>query len=123
LFPRGGHEPAIAPDHGPAQAIGIVLEILQRDRLRAQVAAAEGILLVAADRDDLPAGDRETQAAAGFAERADALHDARLRLDLSRRDGGCGRERHASLLERVARRVSLLDGDTIRPGAGASSHR
>ena len=91
LVPGRLDEAAVALDQGLAQAIRVVLQVFQRHRLRAQVAVAEHVLLVAADGDDArlrPVPDTvRAQAAAGLAQRADALDHVRGRGDV-----GSGRE-------------------------------
>ena len=64
--------PAVAapPDRAP-QAVGVVVDVLERHRLRADVAAAEGIVLVAANGEDALAVVLDGDAADGFAEGAD----------------------------------------------------
>ena len=57
---------------GTAQAVGVLVEVLEGDRLRAEVAAAERVVLVAADREDVGAVRLDLDAAHGFAEVAGA---------------------------------------------------
>src|SRR5690606_13927342 len=64
--------PALAhPAQRALEAIGILVEIAQRDGLGAHVAAAEGIVVVAADRGDAAAGlEVDADPAHRLAERA-----------------------------------------------------
>ena len=68
LLPAVGGAP-----HGAAQAVRVRVDVLERGRLRADVAAAEGVLFVAADRDDAVALDLDLDPAHGFAEVAGAV--------------------------------------------------
>ncbi|MOA04332.1 hypothetical protein D3C78_1238810 [compost metagenome] len=56
--------------HRLAQAVRIVLDVLQGDRLGADMAAAEAVLGVAPDRQDAPVLGLDGQAADGLAEMA-----------------------------------------------------
>src|SRR5690606_19535303 len=74
LRPRRRLE-AVAPAHeGLAQAVGVLVQVLERGPLRAQVAVAEHVEAVAPDADDLAVADGDVEAAAGLAQRTGALH-------------------------------------------------
>ena len=78
LVPRDGFPPAaVAPD-GPRQPVGIVVNVDERHRLRADVAAAEGVGRIAADADDLVPARADLEAADGLAQVAGAIGDAFL---------------------------------------------
>ena len=76
LLPRDLLEVAAAPQQRPAQAVGVGVELADRDALRAQVAAREDVRLVARHREHLAPAHLEREPAGGLAERADA--EARL---------------------------------------------
>jgi len=66
--PRHRHEVRAHAPHRGAQPVGIVVELGQRRRLGADVAAAERVVVVAADRDDPLALDLDRDAAHRLAE-------------------------------------------------------
>src|SRR5690606_4566573 len=61
------------PLHGLAQTIRIGVNVFQRSGFRADVAAAEGVLFITLDGDDLVATGFDFQSANGFAEMAGAV--------------------------------------------------
>jgi hypothetical protein len=73
LVPGRLDEAAVALDARRAQPIRVFVQFLQRHRLGAQVAGAERVALGAADREHLAAVVLDLEAAAGFAQRADAV--------------------------------------------------
>src|SRR5262249_48107230 len=73
LLPTGGGAP-----HRAAQPIGIVVQLLQSVGLRADEAAGEGILLVAANADDRLALDLDGEAAGRLAKGTDAMNGTAL---------------------------------------------
>ncbi len=68
LFPAVRRAP-----HRSAQPVRILMEILQAERLRTDVTAAERVLLIAADGEDLRAADADLDAADRLAEVAGAV--------------------------------------------------
>lgn len=66
------------PAHRSAQAVGIVLDILQRHGLGADMAPAERIERIALDREDALDFGLDGQAADGFAQVAGTVMDGRL---------------------------------------------
>ena len=74
LVPADRLEAAVGgPPHGRAQAIRVVVHVGDRDALRADVAAREDVVLVAAHRHDAVALDLEREPAGRLAERAAAV--------------------------------------------------
>jgi hypothetical protein len=63
---------AVAPDHRRAEAIRILVELLEPVRLGTEEAAAEHVVGIAADRDHLGAAGGDLQTARRLAERAGA---------------------------------------------------
>jgi len=59
-----------------AQAVGVLVEVLQRRGLGADIAPAQRIALVALDPDDPLSLEVHGDAAAGLAQRAGAMDDA-----------------------------------------------
>ena len=73
LVPGGLREAAVGLlDERRAQPVGVLVQVLQAGRLRADEAVAEDVLLVAADLDDLAPVERHLEAAGGLAERTGA---------------------------------------------------
>jgi alpha-D-ribose 1-methylphosphonate 5-triphosphate synthase subunit PhnG len=62
--------PRSAVRHGPAEAVRVGMHVLKSDRLRADVAAAQDVLVVATDRADLAVLDLDGDAAQRLAEAA-----------------------------------------------------
>ncbi len=95
--PRGGLVERLAPaDLGPprapaaqrpAQPVGVVLDVLQGDRLGTDVAAAERIVPVAADGHDPLAGELDLDAADRLAQVAGAVVPVRARRAHERENG------------------------------------
>ena len=65
--------------HRRAQAIGILVQVLQRGAFGADETAAEDVIVVAADAGYPIAAQRDREPAGGFAERAVAIVDASCR--------------------------------------------
>jgi hypothetical protein len=70
LVPRGRLQRAVTTDAGGGEPVRIVLELTDRGALGTEVALAEHVLVVAADRDDPVVLELDQQAARGLAERA-----------------------------------------------------
>jgi hypothetical protein len=70
LVPARGAMAVAVPDHRRAQAVRVLVQLLERRALGAHEAAAEDVLRVAPDRDELVAVERQLQAARGLAQRA-----------------------------------------------------
>ena len=75
LLPARLDQLAVAAHERLGQAVGVLVKLLQALRLRAEEAAAEDVVGVAADRDDLVAAHRHRQAAGRLAERTGAVVD------------------------------------------------
>ena len=71
VFPRHLEPTSALTDHRSSNAIGIFMKIEQRRSLGADVAAAERIVRIAADRSQLSVFSVDQDAARGFAERTD----------------------------------------------------
>ena len=70
LLPARGRELAVrAADQRGAEPVGVLVQVLQRHALRAEEAAREHVVAVAADLDDLIAAQGDLQAAGRLAER------------------------------------------------------
>jgi hypothetical protein len=76
LVPARRHELAVAAHERPAHAVGILVQVLERDSLRAQEAVAEDVVAVAADRGHRVAVEPDLQAAGRLAQRAGAVRGA-----------------------------------------------
>ncbi len=76
LLPADGLPLIAAAAHRVAQAIGVVLDVLQRHCLRTDMAAAEAVEVVALDRKDALAFGLDGQAADGFAQVTGTVMDA-----------------------------------------------
>ena len=76
LVPADGLPLFAAAAHGVAQAIGVVLDVLQRHCLRTDMAAAEAVEGVALDRKDALAFGLDGQTADGFAQMTGTVMDA-----------------------------------------------
>ena len=72
------------------QAIGVVVQVLERGRLRADVALAEGVVVVTADGADALALHLDAEPAHGLAEVAGAEVDPGLGHDASDPSSGAG---------------------------------
>jgi hypothetical protein len=70
VVPGGLDQLAVAADPGSLQPVRVGLELAEQGPLRAQVAAAEHVELVTADRDDAVTLHLEAQPAGGLAQRA-----------------------------------------------------
>ena len=73
FVPGGLDKLPVAFDQRRAQAVGGVVQVLDRDTLGADVAGGEHVPALAAHRGHVTAFDGERQAAAGLAKRADAV--------------------------------------------------
>jgi hypothetical protein len=73
FVPGGFDEAAVALDERRAQAVGIVLQLFQADRLRAQETAREHVLPVAANAHHALLLELDPQAAARLAKRTDSV--------------------------------------------------
>jgi hypothetical protein len=76
LVPGRLSQLAVATDQGCGQAVGILVELLQPVGLRAQEAAAEDVVAVAADRGHLLAVECHLEPAGGFAEGTGPVDEA-----------------------------------------------
>ena len=86
LLPRDLHVHAVFLQQRPAQAVGVLVQLLERAALRADEPVAEHVVAVAADAHHLLARPhRDLQSARGLAQRAGADDGAVLRRGL---DGG-----------------------------------
>ena len=86
LVPGGGLERAIPPDERSAQPIRVGVEFLQGVGLRTDEAAAEDVVVVAADADDLAATRADLESTGRLAERADAIAGSSMHAH------GCSRD-------------------------------
>src|SRR5439155_24138041 len=86
LFPGDLLPSGCRPPHGTAQSIGVVVELLDAVRLRADVAARERVLFVSANRDDRWAVDVDGETAGGLAEWTDTGNGAHGRVSSALRD-------------------------------------
>ena len=79
LLPGDLHVRTVALHERHAQTVRVLVQLLQRAALRADVPAAEDIVPVAADAHDLLTGpDRDLQAARGLAQWARSVHGSVL---------------------------------------------
>jgi hypothetical protein len=76
LVPAGRQELAAAAHERRAHTVGVLVEVLERDALRAEEAVAEDVVAVAADRGHRVAVERDLQAAGRLAQRAGAIRGA-----------------------------------------------
>jgi len=78
LLPRDLHEPPVRAFDRLPETVGIFVEVRQGRRLRAHVAAREGVVDIAADGEHTAALDLDREAAGGLAQRAHAVDRSSL---------------------------------------------
>ena len=106
-----------------SQAVGVVVDVLVRGPLRADVAAAEGIVPIAADREDLPSGRLDLEPAdrvAQIADRVVSLPHARRRSGSAYYEATEGGKRFPSAL---TRRVALIGAHAGNPAGSCAPGR
>ena len=79
LVPGRLDQLAVAPDQRRGQAVGVLVQLLEPERLGADEAVAEHVLLVAADRHHLRSLRLHLEPAGGFAERTGAVVERHAR--------------------------------------------
>jgi hypothetical protein len=76
LVPARGHELAVTAQERRAHPVGVLVQVLERDPLRAEEAVAEDVVTIATDRGHRVAVERDLQPAGRLAQRAGAVRGA-----------------------------------------------